>query len=292
MRAVVWKAWARRESCSVSGSEQGLWETLTAKAVAELDELEATAAAYTAKAWAVVQDLWIVPPLEVGMHRSTAAATARGRSARAIPPDFLTWLGTWVGVDVAEVESVRGDVGRERLRRQFVKEAVARWRHRGTRRALEVTVQGLHDVDIAIEEWAWPHGMRIEESSTIGVDTVFVPEPDLASSFVAVWNLPQELTRFVAKSDWRLPLARGDGQRGQWVRPLIVDEPDDATPADSDAAAGVLALRTKAQKISRALDRERPAHARYYLALALEERRVPDAMVIEAHSTIGACLFR
>ncbi len=211
--------------------------------------------------------------------------TYLGRPEVAAQPDFLTWLGTCVGLDLAEVETASGRVSLETKRRHLVKEAAVLWQHRGTPQGLKATLAALYDMQVDIEEWAWPQGMRIEQSSTIGVDTVLLPPVDLQRSFVAVWKTPKQFETLMRRGEWRLTLhGKHEQSSRRQLRAMIITESD---------LVGSEALRRKAHKLRRAIDRERPAHTNCYLALSWEQPAAFAAqpMQIEVHSTIGVCFL-
>jgi hypothetical protein len=197
-------------------------------------------------------------------------------------PDFLAWLGTWVGVDVNEVEGPPAYL--DARRRQLVKVAAVLWRHRGTPHALKAMLEAVYDVEVEIVEWAWPQGMRIEHSSTIGIDTAFVPELDLNHSFAVVWIPPKEFATAVTGAQLRVPLRRKDGKISRPLRAMSLTE---------SAPVSAPAFLSKVQRIRKMIDRERPAHTNCYLALGWEEIAAVAAepMGIGVHSTIGEGLL-
>ncbi len=208
----------------------------------------------------------------------------------AVEPDFLAWLGTWVGVDLAQVEAARTDVSLETRRRQLVKDAAVLWRHRGTPEGLKAILDAFYDVQVDIEEWAWPEGMRIEHSSTIGINTVLVPDADVNRSFVVVWKTPEQFATVLSRSEWRLPLRCRDGNPRRQVRAVMLTEDEASRLGGIDQTVEFSAFQ---QKLSAAVKRERPAHTSCYLGLAGKDTvalfSFATGMQIGVSSTIGAC---
>lgn len=94
------------------------------------------------------------------------------------PSEFLPWLASWFALSL-------DDTMDESKRRKVLKECASLYRIRGTRRAIERMVKLFTDVDITIEENRWPYkGFRIGISSTIGVDTMVLPEVSMSHTFI------------------------------------------------------------------------------------------------------------
>lgn len=94
------------------------------------------------------------------------------------PPDFLPWLASWFAISFDETMD-------EPLRRRILREAVTLFRIRGTREAIERMVRLFVGLDVKVIENRWPfRGLRIGVSSTIGVDTMILPEVSMGHTFV------------------------------------------------------------------------------------------------------------
>ncbi len=96
----------------------------------------------------------------------------------ATPPEFLSWLASWFEISFDESMD-------EARRRRVLREAARLYPHRGTRRAIERMVKLFTDVDVEIEENRWPYrGFRIGVASSIGVDSMILPEVSMSQTFV------------------------------------------------------------------------------------------------------------
>lgn len=94
------------------------------------------------------------------------------------PPEFLPWLASWFGISFTEGMD-------EAHRRRILREAPALYAIRGTKEAIKRLVKLFCGLDVEIVENYWPYkGMRIGVSSTIGVDTMVLPEVSMAHTFV------------------------------------------------------------------------------------------------------------
>jgi phage tail-like protein len=99
----------------------------------------------------------------------------------AAPEAFLPWLSSWLALGA--------DIGwDERKRRSIIKDAARLYNARGSKGALADWIRHFTDLDVQvgdIEENAWPFdGLRIGESSRIGVGSMVVLPPNRAHSFV------------------------------------------------------------------------------------------------------------
>ena len=72
---------------------------------------------------------------------------------------FLSWLGSWVGVPCQESWS-------ESQLQFIVSQAAQLHRYRGTKIGLEYTIALFLGLDVSIKEWEWPTGMTIGYQST------------------------------------------------------------------------------------------------------------------------------
>jgi phage tail-like protein len=102
------------------------------------------------------------------------APTATGR-------DFLSWLASWVDLDLVESWP-------DGKRRRLVGIAAELYTSRGTVPGLRRMIAELHEIDVDIEEWAWPEGMVIGRRSGIGVNTRLLEAPDLDRCFQVRWR--------------------------------------------------------------------------------------------------------
>ncbi len=98
--------------------------------------------------------------------------------------DFLSWLASWVDLDLIESWT-------ERKRRRLVAIAAELYEARGTVPGLRRMIAEFYEIDVEIEEWAWPEGMVIGRRSGIGVNTRLVEDPDLDRCFEVRWKPEQ-----------------------------------------------------------------------------------------------------
>lgn len=225
------------------------------------------------------------------MSRRTSSSRSRN-SVTQSDPEFLAWLGHCVGIDISEVESgVEGESLGARQRR-LVKDADALWRIRGTCEGLRAILEALYDARIEIEEWTWPQGMAIGDSSVIGVGTLLVPRADLRDSFVVIWYPPVEFEGVIQKCSRGTTLRRRDGVSGTRQARICVFGEEASESADSEAVqANMQSLLRKALKIRNVIDRERPAHTRCYMVLGWmlpDVRHVPPLQIgVPGHAIMG-----
>jgi len=94
------------------------------------------------------------------------------------PTEFLPWLASWFAVSFDETMD-------EARRRRILREAAALYRIRGTREAIERMVKLFVGIEVKLIENRWPYkGLRIGVSSTIGVDTMVLPEVSMSHTFI------------------------------------------------------------------------------------------------------------
>jgi len=99
-------------------------------------------------------------------------------SPSTTPPEFLPWLASWFAISFDESMP-------DAHRRRILREAPLLFRIRGTRSALVRLVQLFTGLDIEIEENRWPYrGFRIGVASSVGVDTMILPEISMSQTFV------------------------------------------------------------------------------------------------------------
>lgn len=107
-------------------------------------------------------------------------------SPNTTPPEFLSWLASWFAIAFDETMP-------EAHRRRILREAPLLFRIRGTRAALVRLVKLFTGLDIDIEENRWPYrGFRIGVASTVGVDTMILPEISMSQTFVVRLPMPFE----------------------------------------------------------------------------------------------------
>lgn len=100
------------------------------------------------------------------------------------PVAFLPWLASWFAIAFDE------DMD-ERHRRRLLREAAQLFRIRGTKQAILRMVKLFTGLDVAIEENRWPYrGFRVGVSSTVGIDTMILPEVSMAHTFVVRLPVP------------------------------------------------------------------------------------------------------
>jgi phage tail-like protein len=97
--------------------------------------------------------------------------------------DFLSWLASWVNLRLDEGWS-------ERKKRYLIKNAATLYRHRGTLIGLKYIIEQFFDIEVEIEEWAWPQGMEIGRRSSIGIDTTILERIDIRQCFKVIWKPP------------------------------------------------------------------------------------------------------
>ena len=94
------------------------------------------------------------------------------------PPEFLPWLASWFAIAFDETTP-------EAHRRRILREAPLLFRIRGTKAALVRLVKLFTGLDIDVEENRWPYrGFRIGVASSVGVDTMILPEISMSQTFV------------------------------------------------------------------------------------------------------------
>lgn len=95
--------------------------------------------------------------------------------------DFLSWLALWVTLGLDERWS-------EKKKRYLIKNAALLYRYRGTLTGLKYIIERFFDVEVKIEEWKWPEGMKIGTRSSIGVNTILVEKTDIDLCFMIIWK--------------------------------------------------------------------------------------------------------
>lgn len=205
--------------------------------------------------------------------------------------DFLGWLARWVALDPDEdLPSPIGDdeafsEDNERRRRELVGSAAKLYRKRGTVRGLQNLLEAFCNVQIDIREWAWPSGMQIGVTSSVGRDTFLTDRPDRWTCFTVVWRTRSfETVKDAAGVRWFETEYGGDVDDGPNLTGIA--ESRELFPGDE--------FGSRLSHMRRVLDRERPAHTSVYIAIrpvewAPMERPPVDAMIIGISSTIDMC---
>lgn len=98
--------------------------------------------------------------------------------------DFLTWLASWVALDLDERWS-------EKKKRYLVKNAARLYKYRGTLTGLKYIIEEFFDIEVDIKEWTWPPGMQIGMRSSIGLDTQLIEKIDIDHCFMVIWKPPR-----------------------------------------------------------------------------------------------------
>ncbi len=96
-------------------------------------------------------------------------------------PDFVTWLGTWVAL-------VPEQNWREQKKRYALGIASELHKLRGTISGLKYLLTLFFEIDVQIDEWTWPKGMRIDVRNTIDVDTRIDDQYNINQCFTVTWR--------------------------------------------------------------------------------------------------------
>ncbi len=108
------------------------------------------------------------------IHHAPAGATPD-------EPDFLSWLGTWVGL-VPEQDWP------EEKKRYVLSIAADLHKLRGTMDGLHYMLALFFGIEVQIEEWTWPQDMRIGVINTSGIDTRIDQQYDINNCFTLTWR--------------------------------------------------------------------------------------------------------
>ena len=207
--------------------------------------------------------------------------------------EFLSLLASWVALRLDEEwftgdgDEYEGRRGREEKTRYLIKNVAVLYRSRGTVRGLKRLLKAFYDIETLIVEWAWPQGMEIGATSTIGMDTFLMDRPDIMKSFLVIWMLPEEIRREL-ESSARFVRISTTGQTPP-VECLIPIRDRKESPMEEK-------FDGKLQKIRQVIDQEKPAHTRFFLVLGglkRPQKKEPlvSGMIIGVHSTIGLCFI-
>lgn len=194
-------------------------------------------------------------------------------------PEFLDWLASWVALPLDDEWNAES----QRARKSYlISHAAELYRYRGTATILKYMLRAFHGLDSEILEWTWPACMQIEVTSTVGINSTIMDQPELHRCFVVVLRLDEaqraESTRFVDLTPINLT-----GHSEACV----------STPVLKQGNAATASFIRKLEKIRFLVDSEKPAHTRCYVVI--EEPMLTrtsvhlEAMTIEVYSTIGLC---
>lgn len=96
-------------------------------------------------------------------------------------PDFVTWLGSWVAL-------VPEQSWTEQKKRYALGIAADIHKYRGTITGLKYMLALFFEIEVEIEEWTWPEGMRIDLRNTIDVDTRIDDQYNINHCFTVTWK--------------------------------------------------------------------------------------------------------
>lgn len=126
----------------------------------------------------VVRDLCFLFEHMFGTIAEKIEENARYYDPHTTPPEFLTWLASWMAF------TVDLDWPDER-KRALIKRAVDLYRIRGTKRALALFLKLFTGYEPTIDENVWPFkGFRVESEARIGIDSVILPPVNLAHCYI------------------------------------------------------------------------------------------------------------
>jgi phage tail-like protein len=179
---------------------------------------------------------------------------------------YMHWLASWVCISLDQ--EWLNDTGKDASRRYtkacaVIKEAAQLYRERGTRDGLTKIIKLFYDWEVEIVERSWPRGMEIGVSSAIGLNCWLVDEIDLDRQFTV-------LIRSTEHNRNRLPdfgsqvLSELAGQKKKRQIVWLSADPTDRLATDSGRIEKVVAVVGKLRDL---IDREKPAHTVYFLAL-------------------------
>ena len=127
--------------------------------------------------------LWIFHHIISGIEEKIGSIDKLFRPYET-PKEFLPWLASWLAFPL-------DDNWKEERRRYLVKHAVELYRIRGTVKGLKLFVELFADHEPEIIENQWPFkGFRIGVHSTIGIDSIILPEIEQAHCFIV--NMPMD----------------------------------------------------------------------------------------------------
>jgi hypothetical protein len=158
-------------------------------------------------------------------------------------------------------------------------------------------VKLLYDLDVSVIERSWPQGMQIGVSSAIGVDTFLVDEVHLERHFLVLIESSENNRRLLSLAgDWIE--SRTAGQFNQVkTKSLLKSASGRASALTAEEFKLVdQRLPVLVGKLRLLIDREKPAHSQYFLALETTSdptvpRMTQPPFVIEQNSTIGNFLM-
>lgn len=104
-------------------------------------------------------------------------------------PDFVTWLGSWVGL-------IPGQDWPVQKKRYVLSIAADLHKYRGTITGLRSMLALFFEIEVEIEEWTWPEVMQIGVRNTIGVDTRIADQFNINHCFTVTWKPePKDITK-------------------------------------------------------------------------------------------------
>ncbi len=121
--------------------------------------------------------LWVFQHIQLSVSRKLDQGW-HYYDPRETPEEFLPWLANWVAltldVDWPDIK-----------KRKLISAAAELYKHRGTKRALRDVIRIFLDREPRIEENKWPYpGFRVGVTSSVGVDTIVLPQIDLDHCFM------------------------------------------------------------------------------------------------------------
>jgi phage tail-like protein len=188
---------------------------------------------------------------------------------------FLDWLASWVHLELDEdwlgephgTGGHDGESARFAKAREMIKNAAVLYRYRGTPLGLRRMIQDCCDCEVEIVERSWPAAMEIGCSSTIGVDSRLMDPPAFDHQFtVLIRRRPAEVGFRPGRGESVRCRLAGQAE-GRQIETFLGDrgaQPAGTPPADHASATAAL------NRLRRVIEREKPAHTRFYLGFATE----------------------
>jgi phage tail-like protein len=180
------------------------------------------------------------------------------------PPNFLPWLGSWVAMVLEEDWP-------EVKQRNLIKKAVELYHLRGTVRGIRIYLKIFTGVEPVIHENHWPFdGIQV---------CPFEMYPTHDAHGIEITD--EALRTAIARPEWKGATIGEDMIEMPWVdknHVFTVELPMQQEQVELDTI----------RRIHRILDREKPAHADYYVIFQPEEEQEEDfAIEVGIRSTIG-----
>jgi phage tail-like protein len=112
------------------------------------------------------------------------------------PEEFLPWLASWAAMVIDEEWPLA-------KKRRLIKRAIELYRLRGTVKGLKLILSMFSDAEPEFKENQWPFkGWRVGVTSAIGIDTVVLPQVNLAHAFIV--EMPVAYTNLAPESVVRI----------------------------------------------------------------------------------------